>query len=302
MTDKTELPRCGVPEDTVGEGEQYQDLIVEEAKGSVEDGGWTISTTTSTGFGMPAAEGIDPPVKDDRVRLWTYNGSYILGMALRGTVVFYRTREEHRAKLDKQTEERRAEEKAVYEEEGKEKLEARIAALPIDFQRRIEKYLMVNPDWGWEHGSYEVFCCEQAALLGERAKAVVAEGDTEDAEEYWADKVKEGKEMPPTPELRWLTWWSALASAEFDYDDALLARRKTLMPGFSDEHSGNTYDFAYKLALIWLRSEPEGESGAEGVFRLAGALSPLVGSDSYGDPKDDEELAARWARAQEAVR
>ena len=47
------------------------------------------------------------------------------------------------------------------------------------------------------------------------------------------------------------------------------------LAGISDQHSGNTFGMACRLASIYL-------SLPENVIRLHGSLAPLVGSGEYG--------------------
>lgn len=55
------------------------------------------------------------------------------------------------------------------------------------------------------------------------------------------------------------------------------------VPNLSLEHSGNTFEASCKLAY-WYLENPEN------VTKLHGSLSPLVGSEEYGDvPKDSNE-------------
>jgi hypothetical protein len=277
---------------------EAKDLIIKSAEEYTSGGGWTITTEDSTGFGMPDVPGIEPPEKGDRVRLYTVHGSLILGMALRGTVVFFNTPEEHYAAQEEENRQKDLAKALEWERGGKAEFEERVAALPIEFRRRIAKY-MRDPSWGWKFGGYELFCCEQAAVFG-RAAMEAAKGDISEAEEYWQGKVDAGLEKPPIPELIWLTWWNALGSAEFNYSPEAKQKRRDLMPDLSDDHSGNTYDFAYALALVWLRPEPEAESGGAGVFKMAGAMAPLVGSERYGDPMTEEALEEAWEEAQAA--
>ncbi len=61
--------------------------------------------------------------------------------------------------------------------------------------------------------------------------------------------------------------WAQLA----DYDE-----QKARHPELSDEHSGNTFGMACRYAIYWL------EYGDD-VTKAHGALSPLVGSEEYGD-------------------
>lgn len=280
-----EFPRMLEPEDKIDDA-NFGDAIIKGVETDSNGSGYTIHLDKAGSMGIPHIDGIAPPEVDDRVRVWDppLLGNTIRGVALRGTVLFYRSPEQTAARRAKQAAEIDAERKQQYEEE-KPKLQAIYEKLPEAFQRRLDKYRNgPNPDFGWEHEGYELFCCEQAVVFAERAKraVVAANGDSAEVAAYYESKTE--KETPPTPELRWLYWWNALYSAETNYDKAALEKHKEEMPGRSDDHSGNTWETAFSLAVIWLR--PDEEAGDMGVINRFGALAPLVGSEAYGDPPE----------------
>lgn len=294
-----EFPRSGQPEDTI-DNPQFEDLIITEVKNREEDGmSWYTISCESSGFGMPKVDGVDPPEVGDRVRMWNYRGMMILGMALRGTVVYYRTEEENQARLEAEAQEKEAKDKAEWEATGQAELQARYEALPEAFQHRIDKYRRNNPRFGWRFEAYEMTCCEQAAIYAAMAEAQTRNID-EETDEKIAEHFKEraierarellkeqGKDMaeeavsdleavmdqarkeaiPEEAEVRWLLWWKSLSGEE----------SRALMPEYDDELSGNMFGCACNLAMLWL------VHGEEAVVRQYGALAPLVGSDEYGD-------------------
>lgn len=300
----TDLPRCGTPEDFI-EDRQFQDGIIER----VEGGAITIKGAT---LGCPEVEGVDPPAVGDRVRLWPglLVGMRVRGLALRGSVLYYRTEAEVQADDEADIARRNAEDKESYEESGKAEQQKRFGALPAAFQRRVKMRQQNNPDFGWRFESYELFCCEQAAIFAERAREAVTDGVPEEVDLYFkrllekaiaeaeterSMALEQGQDdpgevdaakreviardvVPPNPAVRWLFWWRDLSSPSVrDFD-----RQKAEMPGIADDHSGNTFSAAFRLAVIWLTH------GEKGVVAQHGALAPLVGSQEYGDLTEEQ--------------
>lgn len=146
---------------------------------------------------------------------------------------------------------------AAYDREQRErfaaekpKLDEQFAALPESFQRRITRRRENNPSFRVEFESYELFVCTQAVAFAEQAKT-------------------KGGDDP----VGWLKWWASLNEKEHDYD---LKRQRSEMPAMDDGHSGNTFGAAVVLAEQYL-------NWPDGVDKIRGALSPLVGSLDYGD-------------------
>ena len=108
--------------------------------------------------------------------------------------------------------------------------------MPPLFRERIERFRRTKPDWGSNHEPYEVFVCEQAILFLNVLKPVDA--------------------------LR------AFAAARHE-------EQRRLVPGLSDEHSGNTFGAAVRLAHVAMERP-------ELLPKMHGALCPLVGCKDYG--------------------
>lgn len=114
-------------------------------------------------------------------------------------------------------------------------VEARIAGLPADFRARFERFIAGNPDFLPEFGDYELMCCEQAVAFAARMSA---------------------------NELR---AWAKLPHEE----------QKAAMPEMTDGHSGNTFGFSVRLAIL-------SHEHPHLVALEHGALTPLVGCEDYG--------------------
>ncbi len=163
-------------------------------------------------------------------------GYTVRGVVIDGKVCRYQTAAEERAAFDKEMADRRAQQIAEATAKAAEN-DARIAALPLAFQKRFERFRAGNPDFWFEHQPYELFCCEEAMKIAAALK-------------------DRPEDVPAFAKLDW-------------------KQQKQLVPTLSDEHSGNTFGMACRLAH-WHLTRPEN------VSREHGALAVLVGCESYG--------------------
>lgn len=93
----------------------------------------------------------------------------------------------------------------------------RVADMPVPFRQRFE-FFMRQPEWGWNFGSYELFCCEEAVKIS------------------WALHDKD-----------------AIAA----FSRMTLPKQKERVPDLAyEEHSGNTFGAACKLAHCYA-AEPD---------------------------------------------
>jgi hypothetical protein len=138
------------------------------------------------------------------------------GIAINGTVVFYRTPAEQRAKERADSEAYDAKKRAAFVEHRAEH-DARIAALPEPFQRRLARFQQNNPDFRWQNEGYELFCCEQAVAI--------------------ADRLKMPEAVAAFSKLEW-------------------EQQKEQVPEIDEGHSGNTFDASVRLAMHHV-SNPE---------------------------------------------
>ena len=103
----------------------------------------------------------------------------------------------------------------------------RIKAMPEPFRQRFE-FFMRRPEWGWNFGPYELFCCEEAIKIAAKVKT------------------EEGI---------------------IDFAKASFENQQSLVPELAHkEHSGNTLMAACRLAQGFLRrnaaERAEGSHGA----------------------------------------
>jgi hypothetical protein len=199
--------------------------------------GYEITRSEGWCFYVPRKYGVEPKVGDTARFYPAGIGRSVRGLAINGQTLYYRTEAEDRAKFA-QEQAQRDEDRRRRFEEARPDHDRRIAALPEVFQRRIKKFQDANPDFRWKHEGYELMCCEQAVLFANTLK---------------------------TPEAI-----SAFHAA--DWEEA-----KALVPGLEDGHSGNSFDFACRLAISYLKDP-------EWVYIDHGALTILVGCEEYGCP------------------
>lgn len=206
--------------------------------------------------------GIVPKV-GDAIRIYGRFGRPVRGIEINGQTVFYRTPAEQQAHQAREVERMKQERRDEFEKE-RDSLDAQYAALPEVFRERIDRFRANNPDFRWEYESYELFCCTEAVKLARHLNKTPGEAKRYGAlaaHETWkADKP------------RWDREWKE----QQDIDKAA---------GLADGHSGNTHGAAVALAY-WYLTQPEN------VAKMHGALSPLVGSESYGDVPREAEAAS----------
>lgn len=176
-------------------------------------------------------------------------GRPVRGLMVDGKIAWYRTPEEQAEKHRQEIAAMKAKQLVDFEAK-KEGYFARIEALPDVFKQRMQKFQMTNAEFDIEYGEYELFCCEQAVIVAEILKTADAIDD----------------------------WW-ALNSAAHGYD---WKAQHAMVPGWSDDHSGNTAGCAMMLAKAYV-TDPEF------VIKQHGALTPLVGCEAYGCPHDSEQ-------------
>jgi len=183
------------------------------------------------------------PKKGQLLEIYGGHGYPVRGVVIDGEVAYYLTPEEEHERHKAWVEEKNKEDKEKFEK-NKETLDAQYDALPEVFQKRLDKFRTNNPDFRWKFEDYEMFTCRQAVVIAEHFK------NAEEIEGWWK-----------------LDW----------------GEQKKLVPELSDQHSGNTFGMAVKLAIFYLDCP-------ENVIKLHGALAPLVGSAEYGCiPRTEEE-------------
>jgi hypothetical protein len=198
---------------------------------------WHVLTESGSGFGFDVkyTKGKGAPKIGDEIICHTYNGSTIQGVTLRGELLFMKTEEELEAERLERVRQHKLEQQAEFKRQRK-KLDDDYASLPIEFQRRISWFRAHNPDFRWEYESYEMMVCLEAVRIATALKT-----DTQ---------VRKFKK-------------------------ASYKRQREMVPGISDDHSGNSFDAAVHLAWYYVQNP---------LWAILehGALTPLVGCDDYG--------------------
>lgn len=252
---------------------------------SVEDHGaghgYSISTTDSTGFGMPKL-GTTPRV-GDTVTMYYVNGKWtqFRGMDLNGVPMYFKTDAEVEAERQEYIAKREIEQRMAFED-GKAALDAQYDALPDVFKQRIDRFRAGNPDFRWEYEAYEMFSCTEGVKFAEAARAAVdSHANDAEVDAFYADATKlrdaaygssaESITEPDNAYTRWLEWARALNSKAYDYD----YKRQQALIGSDDGHSGNTFGMAMRLAWLYIEHP-------DFVAKEHGAMVPLVGCKDYG--------------------
>ncbi len=215
---------------------QFEESIIEAVRESGDY--YEITHNGAWVIGCPKVEGLPAPQVGETIRTYGRGiGSTVRGIVINGRVYRYQTEAEERVEHERQHAERQAEAERKLIETQPE-TDRRIAALPEIFRERLAKF---QKDGGHEfrrdYEGYELFCCEEAVKI---ATALKDRGE------------------------------AVQAFAKLDW-----TQQKMVVPALSDDHSGNTFGTACRLAH-WYLQRPEN------VVREHGALTPLVGCDAYG--------------------
>lgn len=210
------------------------------------------------GWGIEVASGWSIMVSDDVCSQEPKPGESIrsygkgIGYAVRGIVISERV---YRYDTEAEAELRHEREKRQQEEERQQKLEterperdARIAALPMAFRRRIERFQRTLPHWRRDYETYELFVCEEATKI---AKAVYSMSLEEKALRVMESSENIIQTFHDSPEMQ-------------------------KAAGISEDHSSNTFHQACTLTLRSIALSPDA------VVQSHGALCPLVGCKAYG--------------------
>lgn len=142
-------------------------------------------------------------------------GFPVRGLAIDGVEIYYETHDEyyHRQRAEQVIAEsaRKAEADANEAER-----EARVAALPECFQKRIRRFRANNPSFYYQHEGYEMASCVDAVKIAGSCETVEA----------------------------------VRAFHELSWDE-----QKARVPDLSEGHSGNTFGMAVRLAHHFLKDE-----------------------------------------------
>jgi hypothetical protein len=207
----------------------------------MDDDGDFVITGDGSSFLAKGKHGIIPKIGDVARYYGRGFGYPVRGLAVNGLVLYYLTEEEQDEQYRRQAEEGDLKKQEEFEESRAE-LDARYEALPDVFQRRLDRFRAGNPDFRWEYERYELFTCEEALKIATALET--------------ADLV--------------------IAYGKESYET-----QAAMVPGLSEDHSGNTHGCAVQLAYLYLYSPNT-------VVISHGALAPLVGCEEYGCTHPEE--------------
>lgn len=167
-------------------------------------------------FRLPKANGVVPRVGSS-VRFYGRGiGFPVRGVDVDDREVFYRTADEEEAK--------RLADEADADKRNREQFERDIAkhdalyeSFPPELRRRLDGFRATSPDWRWQFEPYEAFSCAEAVKIAKTLE---------------------------TPERI-----ATFRAASWD-------EQKRLVPTISEDHSGNTFGHACRMAH-WLLVNPE---------------------------------------------
>ena len=234
-------------EEVISRDQEFAEFVLER----VEANGEYVTLTFNDGLctGYSKADSLAPdftPEAGQTVRFYGKNagslGGSRRGLMIDGTVLEYRTEEEDRAHHRLQRLKSEVERQREFERNEKG-FEDRLDALPVPFRARIHYFLNHNRNFYWEFLPYELMVCGDAVELANAAKA---------------------KCIGPESAKEWIE----------DFHRLGYEKQREAVPGLSDGHSGNSFDFVVRLAHVFV---------ADGMVELEhGALCPLVGCTAYG--------------------
>jgi hypothetical protein len=186
---------------------------------------------------------LPPPEVGDQVHFYGRGFGYPVRGVICGENVYYYRTEAEADELHRQEVEKMRQEKREDFQKNKAQWDKDLAALPPEFQARIQRFQSRNKDWEWNFGPYEMFCCKEAHKILKAIGSVENQDVIVNLRDFSDAEYDEQKKMIPT----------------LDYEN----------------HSGNTFGASVMLAGIYLRDKSF-------LPKAHGALCPLVGCQDYG--------------------
>ena len=243
---------------------QYEDAILTEVK--KEESGWVITTGCGSLWIDKKETSVVP--KTGQLARYYGNGNQVRGIDLDGKNCRYKTEEQSRNEHKQWVLDQEKREKLAFEN-GKTLLDKHYKELPTVYKKRFDKFRSNNPDFRWKYESSEMDLCRQSIVT---AKFIHEKLESKHAIGRVPKKEKESYALLVGQTLDWL---------------AKLPTKKMmeLIPGYSGDHSGNSFWHMMRLAFAYLTDKDK-------IVQMRGWLSVIVGSEEFGDvPRNREEAA-----------
>lgn len=202
-----------------------------------DERGYTITREDGWCFGgvtremVRAAQSPDPEAGME-IAFWGSIGQVVRGVMLDGVMLYWRSDIAQRVKHEVELSSERASRQRELDNTRTDR-DARRAALPANFQRRLLALESNNPAWRREYEPYELSICEDAVRIATALKTVQA----------------------------------IQAFRKMDWDE-----QKRAVPGLFDGHSGNSFGMAVRLAHWHIADPGEVEREHGGMCPLVGCV------------------------------
>jgi hypothetical protein len=175
--------------------------------------GWCFAGVTRE---MVRAARCPEPEVGMEIAFWGEIGHEMRGVMLDGVMLYWRSDIAQTVKHEVERAAWRARRQADLDA-SRSKRDARRAALPENFRRRLDAFERTNPDWRKEFETYELSCCEDAVKI--------------------AAALQTGERVQAFSKAPW-------------------EEQRQMVPSLFDGHSGNSFGMAVRLAY-WHVTEPE---------------------------------------------
>lgn len=243
---------------------QYEDAILTEVKR--EESGWSIATDCGWLWLNEKETSVVPKV--GQLTRYYGRGNHVRGIDLDGCNCRYQTERQLRDEWKKQQQEEEDRKKLAFEEQ-KDFLDKQYKQFPTIYKQRIDKFHRNNPDFRWKYENFEIKLCRESILI---AKFI---HERLESKRIIGRIPKKEKDSYTTAVEKTLNWLSKLSEKRMMY----------LIPGYSGGHSGNSFGCLRRLTFYYLTNQ-------EMVVKMRGWLSPICGSEEYGDIPRNKEVAA----------
>jgi hypothetical protein len=152
----------------MGADAEFREHRLETVEAAKDGSGWTITFDDCLCTFVTSKTCKVAPQPGETLRLYGRGFGYtVRGIVIGGRVYRYRTEAEAAQDHKNWCAEQRRKRAAEYETK-REDFDRRVAALPDPLRLRVERFRTIGEnEWRYEHESYEVFCCEQAAVIAE---------------------------------------------------------------------------------------------------------------------------------------
>lgn len=242
---------------------QYEDAFLTEVR--KQESGWTI--TTGCGWLWINKEETLVVPKIGQFARYYGNGNHVRGIDLDGKNCRYKTEEQEREEWKQWSLDQEKRQKLAFEN-GKTLLDKQYKELSTVYKKRFDKFRSNNPDFRWKYESSEMSLCRQSIAV---AKFIHEKLESKHVIGRVPKKEKGSYALSVGQTLDWL---AKLPTKEM----------MELIPGYSGDHSGNSFGHTMRLAFVYLTDKDK-------IVQMRGWLSVIVGSEEFGDIPRKEQAA-----------